>query len=203
MGMISIVNYAAWKRARDAAAALFSADFNGPNSATTPGAAYTVAGGLTFGISSNKLYAVTPASAASGQATHDVGAADVDYTCDIVLRPGVNTDRGCAVVRSDGTVDNKLLVIMDSSTWTTLILSKTVAGTGTTIQTAAFTATIGVAYTVRVVAKGSALEVFIDGVSKITATDAANSTLTYCGAFATRTPTGTSPTFDNLVVRAA
>lgn len=181
---------------------LFSDDFNRADSATTLGTAYTVAGDLTFGISGNKAYTVDVESSLAGQATHDVGEADIDYTCDIVLRPGGGTDRGAATVRSDGTESNRWVIFTDSA-FTMLRLTKYVSGVPTDVETAAFIPVPGTIYTVRVAAKGSSWTVYVDGVSTITATDAANASLTHCGILATRTISGSTPTWDNLVVRRA
>ena len=199
---LSLVNYAGWKRLQGSDI-LFSDDCNRADSATTPGAAYTVTGSLTYGIQSGKIYTLDVASALDGQAVHDVGTGNVDYSCDIVLRPSGSTDRGAAVVRSDGTQNNRWVVLMNSTTWATLRLLRYVGGTATEVATGALAAVTGRVYTVRVVAKGSALEVFIDGASTITASDPANAANTYIGVFTTRTINGASPTFDNLVVRRA
>ena len=203
MGMISIVNYAAWKRARDAAAALFADDFNRADSASTLGANWTVAGSLVWGTQSNKAYA--PTISAFGMATHDCGEADIDYTVDVELNSTADSSRGLVTFRSDGTTNNRWSVGLDGLL-AKLQLIKIVAGTATTVQEPAFSATLGLLYTIRVVAKLSAVTVYVNGVSTLTGTDDTPLlSLTSHGIAASRKASASgSPRFDNIkIMRAA
>lgn len=183
---------------------LFEDAFNRADSATTLGSEYTVSG-LTWGIQSNRAYC--PSTSASGLATHDCDEADVDVTLDVMLRSVGDNSRGFLYLRGDGTTSNRWFVGMDNA-FSVLRLGKSVAATSADVKTVAFTPTAGNLYTLRVLAKGSAFQVWVDGVEKtaLAATGQTdNASLTYCGLMATRGTSATgSPIFDNLkVLRAA
>lgn len=202
MGVSFLLRRAAGWRQRNAGL-LLAATFPGADNPSSLGLAdtgqsFTVAGALTFGIQSNQAYA--PTVSGFGIATADVGQADMDLTCDVVIRSAADQSRGVLILRSDGTVNNRWTLNCDN-TGGNLILSKVVAGTSTNVRSVAFSVTNGTIYTVRVLVKVSAWTVWVGGVQITTATDSALGTLTRCGFGAVRVVAAAgSPTFDNLRV---
>ena len=181
---------------------IVSDSFDRADNATSLGAADTgqawTATGLTAGIQGGMAY--FPTVSGFGIATVETLHADVDVTCSLILRTSADQSRGVLLLRGDGSVANRWSLNCDS-TGTNLVLSKVVASVSTNVQTAAFAVTLGQSYAIRVVAKGSAWTVYVNGVSTITATDAALSTLTKCGIGAVRSTSAVgSPFFDAFKV---
>lgn len=179
--------------------------FKRANSTSSMGSDYTVSGDVDFGIEDGRGYAPAIAVAsASGLAAHDVGVADMDLTCDLVLSSGTNGGRGGLYVRNDGTRANGWFLSMDSTTVATLRLIKTVGGTSETVDTASFVPTANTLYTARIRAKGPDVKVWVNGVSLLAGTDEDLTDLTHFALWAGLKSAGAGEVhFANLVARAA
>lgn len=136
------------------------------------GHTWTPRNSAVFGIGgSHNAYTPTPTSLAN--ATIDHGTANVDLSVSLATSPAGNN---LGLVLRYSNDSNWWRVVQDSSN---IYLEKNVAGV---ISTVAFTSSSFFAGNViRVVASGSSWTVYVNGVSKLTATDSFNSTATHHG----------------------
>lgn len=161
-----------WESA--ASGPLVSDSFDRPDSTTSLGIADTGQAWTsilrTFGISGNKA-ATTVADAA---AHLDSGVADADITCDITH----GGDNGLAF-RSTGT-SNFMVARLGANK---VQAYRRQSGAYTLVGEAAMALTVGQAYAFRVACFGSTIDVYVDGVKKLTVTDSFQSTATAHGLY--------------------
>lgn len=154
-------------------AILISDSFNRTNNTTSlgttdTGQTWVVVSG-TWGIISNQAYAPIPTNPSIAYV--DAGISDISVTETITWI----SNEGFVFRYTDAS--NHLLVRISS---TGLGLFKNVTGTSTSIGNYAFTPTT-TTYTLKVVAQGSSITVYLDGTQRITATETFNQTSTKVG----------------------
>lgn len=137
------------------------------------------------GIISNRAY--MPGASTLGIASVDVGGADVDMSI------AVSFDFGAAVFRLTN-LNNYWIAGMDPSAGI-LRLFKAVAGSQSQVGSSIFE-TIADGDTLRVVASGSSIKLYRNGVLKLSATDSFNLTATRCGIYTA----GSTVRIDNFSV---
>lgn len=154
---------------------LVSDSFNRPDNATSLGTTDTgqvwsaLAG--TWGIDTNQAYGP---SGGDLLALLEAGASDVNITCDIK-----HHDNNGVLFRTVSQSDFLLARLSVN----TVQLYRRQAGVWTLLADAAMTLTNGQTYAFRVVASGSTINVYVDGVNRVTATESFQSTVTKHGMF--------------------
>jgi hypothetical protein len=153
------------------------------------GQAYTALAG-TWGISSNQAYLAV--SNAPSIAVVDAGISDIDMTIDVTVASGQPS-----VVFRGVDIPNHLAVFFEADN--ELSMYSVVANSYTLLDTAAAAFSGDGTYEVRILAVGTAIEVFLDGLSVMTATSSQFQTATLVGF---RLEDSSACRWDNLTVTA-
>lgn len=161
----------------------FKDDFTRADSATTLGNGWTTLSG-TWGISANQAYLATPSG--TDRAVRDFKLSDC-----VIQATFATTGNVQRLTFRHVDTQNELFVSADATQWT---LNKRVANVLTTLGTYAALPANG--DVVRVVLNGSSITVYINGTSRITATETFNQTATVHGMSTNLN----SVRFDNFLV---
>lgn len=153
-----------------------------------------------WSISSNQLRAVNPVNGNFSHCHLDLGEADVDIQVDVTSVYNVDANGVGIVFRYIGLNDNwRFLLFRLSGSWA-WYLQKRVSGAVTTVDTGAHTGGTG---TLRVVADGSNIDCYIDGVLKTSQTGQTDhQTVTKHGVNVFSTPASNAWRFDDWSVYA-
>jgi hypothetical protein len=166
--------------------------FNRADNALTMGNANTgqawIPGMSTWGISSNQAYSID--TAGTDMISIETGVSN--FSVSATVKFSVNE----GIIFRYADANNHLVLRINS---TTLGLVKGVASVFTSIGSYSFTPVVGTLYNIKAVCNGSSIQVFLDGVLRITATETANQTATQSGL---RTAISTAGRFDNFLVEA-
>lgn len=127
----------------------------------------------------------------------DCGKADVDITCIVIPTSGAPG----IVLRAGATANDRLAVQLDMTNG--FRLNKTVAGTGTALQTATQSFTAGRAYETRMVVVGSRVLGYLDGAQLIDYTLTAGEMTTFGALTRVGLRNTGSATFSDFTVRIA
>lgn len=166
---------------------LFSDSFNRPNSVLTLRNADTGQPWVSttnWGIDTNQAYCVDPAATSFSMA--ELGMSDLTISVDIKF----SVNEGLVLRYTDS--QNQLLARINS---TGIALFKNIAGVNTNIGSYNFTPVVGTIYNVKAVCGGSSIIIYLDGVSRITATETFNQTATKHGM---KVSASTAGKFDNI-----
>lgn len=171
---------------------IVSDSFNRTDNATTLGKAetgqpYTV-GTTPWGISNNQAYSV--GTTGTDFAYINTGAFDVTASAQVTF----SVNEGVAVRIMD--IGNYLVARINGAG---IGLFRVIADVATQIGSYAFTPVVGTSYKVKMVCGGSSINVFLDGVLRITASETFNSKATSHGF---RVTASTAGRFDNFLVEA-
>jgi hypothetical protein len=169
---------------------ILSASFNQADNALTIGSADTgqvwISEPNPWGISGNQAYSID--TAGTNYTYTDIGKSD--FTVSVKVKFSVN--EGIVFRFSDA--NNSMVARINT---TSLGLIRNVVGTGTVLQSYNFTPVVGTVYTIKVVCVGSSIQVYLDGVLRITATEPVNQLWTKVGL---RTVASTAGRFDDCTV---
>lgn len=178
-------------------------DFNRANSTSTLGSTNTgqvwTAHQGTWGIASNAAYVVTSSGPGWNEATVESGGANVMVQGQVAVVAGAFYGVPRLLFRFTDTANYLYVEAHSVNGWA---LKKREAGSETTLGSPYATAATN-NDVVKVVANGSALEVFVNAVSRITATSAFNVSATRCGIAVKTTTNGTIDRWDNFEVASA
>lgn len=150
------------------------------------GQAWLTTGG-TWAISNGAVTCTT--NTGSYYAYLESGKSDIDIAADLIFAGNA----GLVFRMVDA---NNMLFVRIAGAGPQLGLYKSVSGSNTSIGGYTFTPVSGTTYRVRVVASGSSIQVYLDGILVITVTDTTYQTATKVGF---RSGSSVSEKFDNLV----
>lgn len=152
----------------------------------------------TWGITSNKAYQVSntgsPTFALSVVPTM---VSDVDISTKIAIGAGGGSITGIALRATDK--DNFVSIRLDE-TGDSVFVRKVIAGTGTTVATFSTPIATSTSYTLRVVAKGTQIQVYLNGTLVITTTVAEQVNERLHGLFAAGGTFGTTFNYDDFSI---